>query len=168
MALDEAGWFERASIEIHASDASSAALEKGAKGLYRERSFRSLSTERRAKYFFQEGPSTWRVQPALHSRVQYSLANLMNAGEIAGLASAEVIFCRNVFIYFSETAISRVVRYFSKFMPTPAYLFVGSSESLMRITAHFALEDIDNAFVYLKQPSAAGIDGVELQSGGLT
>jgi chemotaxis protein methyltransferase CheR len=152
MVLDEGGWFQRGSIEIHASDASSDAIAKARNGIYRERSFRSLSAERRLKYFTEETSASWRVQSALQSRVQYSLANLMNPNEIAGLASADVIFCRNVFIYFSETAIARVVRNFSKFMPTPGHLFVGSSESLIRIAADFALQEVDNAFVYIKEP----------------
>jgi hypothetical protein len=37
-------------------------------------------------------------------------------------------------------------------MPSPGYLFVGSAESLISLTAHFSLEDIDDAFVYLKEP----------------
>ena len=156
MALEEAGWFGRGSIEIWASDASSAAIEKAQKGIYRERSFRSLSDERRAKYFSAESPTLWRVQPALQARVRYSLANLMNANEIASLATADVVFCRNVFIYFSETAIARAVRSFAKLMPAPGYLFVGSAESLMRVTASFTLEDVDDAFVYLKEPYEAG------------
>jgi chemotaxis protein methyltransferase CheR len=151
MALHEAGWFDRASIEIHGSDGSSAAIEKAIKGVYRERSFRNLSPERRARYFYPEGSATWRVRPELHSRVRYSVANLINEGDIASLAAADVIFCRNVFIYFSEIAITRTVRSFSRFMPSPGYLFVGVSESLMRLTRDFGLEEIDDAFVYLKE-----------------
>ena len=152
MALKEAGWFERASIEIQASDASSAAIEKARTGLYRERSFRSLSPERKSNYFRADGPHTWRVQPELQSRIRYSVANLMNANDIANLAAADVVFCRNVFIYFSDTAIARTVRSFARYMPVPGYLFVGSAESLVRATADYVLEDVDDAFVYVKEP----------------
>lgn len=152
MVLHEGGWFERASIEILASDASSAAIEKAKGGLYRERSFRSLSPTRRAEYFRAEEGKVWRVAPDLQSRVRYSVANLMNADEIASLAVSDVIFCRNVFIYFSEVAISRTVGSFARSMPAPGYLFVGSSESLIRATADFELEDVDDAFVYAKEP----------------
>ena len=75
----------------------------------------------------------------------------MNESEIAPLATADIIFCRNVFIYFSETAISRTVRTFSRFMPAGGLLFVGVSESLLRLTRDFVLEDVDNAFVYKKE-----------------
>ena len=49
MALQEAGWFDRVPIEINASDASSSAIEKARKGIYRERAFRNLAPERRSK-----------------------------------------------------------------------------------------------------------------------
>ena len=151
IALHEAGWFDRASIEIYGSDGSSAAIEKAIQGVYRERSFRSLSPERRSRYFSPDSSTTWRVRPDVHARVRYSLANLMNEADIASLAAADVIFCRNVFIYFSEIAITKTVRSFARFMFSPGYLFVGISESLLRLTRDFALEEVDDAFVYLKE-----------------
>jgi chemotaxis protein methyltransferase CheR len=156
MALQEAGCFERGSIEIRASDGSSAAIEKAVKGVYRDRAFRSLSDERRSKYFLQEGAASWRVKPDLQSRIRYSVANLMNPNEIASLAAADVIFCRNVFIYFSTAAITSTLRSFAKFMPVPGYLMVGSSESLMRLTTDFVLEDVEDALVYVKESYEQG------------
>ena len=49
--------------------------------------------------------------------IRYSVANLMNEGESRALAAADVVFCRNVFIYFSEIAITTTVRSFARFMP---------------------------------------------------
>lgn len=149
MALQESGWLDR--VTIDASDASSAAIEKARLGIYRERAFRNLSEHRRLKYFRQETTGAWRVHPDLQASIRYSLANLVNDDEIAGLASADVIFCRNVFIYFSDASIAKAVRSISKFMPVPGYLFVGASESLMRVTSDLSLEDVDDAFVYLKE-----------------
>lgn len=155
MALNEAGWFDRTVIEIYASDASSTAIEKARRGVYRERAFRNLSYELRAKYFTREGSSsTWRVKEDLHKRVGWSVANLMDEREVAQLASAHVIFCRNVFIYFSESAIAKTVRAFARHIRPPGHLFVGTSESLLRLTTDFNLEEINDAFVYVKRSSA--------------
>ncbi|HEX8688475.1 MAG TPA: CheR family methyltransferase, partial [Pyrinomonadaceae bacterium] len=55
MALDEAGWLGRVPVEIHATYASTAAVEKARRGLYRERAFRNLPAELRARYFTQDG-----------------------------------------------------------------------------------------------------------------
>ena len=65
MALNEAGWFDRAAIEIYASDASAAAIEKARRGVYRERSFRSLPPRLREKYFTEEQGGS-RIAPSLH------------------------------------------------------------------------------------------------------
>src|SRR5829696_2288436 len=82
MALDEAGWLGRAPIEIRASDASTAVVERARRGLYRERSFRNLPQELRARYFTQEGETkTWRVDAGLHAAVEWRVANLMREGE---------------------------------------------------------------------------------------
>ena len=150
MALNEAGWFERASIEILASDASTKAIERARQGVYRGRAFRNLPVPLRDRYFEQDGPA-WRIKSEIHSRVKWEIANLMDESDLAHMANADFIFCRNVFIYFSESAISRVVRSFGKFIRPPGYLFVGAAESLLRLTSDFTLAEIDDAFVYVRR-----------------
>jgi chemotaxis protein methyltransferase CheR len=150
MALNEAGWFERASIEIFASDASSNAIERAMRGVYKERAFRSLPAHLRASYF-EPDEAGWRARRDIHSRVNWAIANLIDEEQIRPLASADFIFCRNVFIYFSESAISRAVRSFARFIRSPGYLFVGAAESLIRLTTDFTLTEIDDSFVYVKR-----------------
>ena len=87
----------------------------------------------------------------IHSRVHWRIANVIDEQQIEPLATADFIFCRNVFIYFSESAISRVVRSFAKFIRSPGYLFVGAAESLIRLTTDFTLTEIGDAFVYVKR-----------------
>jgi chemotaxis protein methyltransferase CheR len=149
MALTEAGWLERVPIEIMASDISEPAVNKARQGVYRQYSLRNLSEELRAKYF-QPEQDKWRIKPELITKVKWHTANLISRTEIAPLASASVIFCRNVFIYFSEETIRKTVRMFFELMPARAYLFVGASESLLKITTDFDLQEIGNAFVYVK------------------
>ena len=150
IALNEAGWFEKVPIEIFASDASSNAIERAREGVYRDRAFRNLPAGLRDRYFEKEGPA-WRISNDIHRRVKWGLANLMEEDQIAPFASANFIFCRNVFIYFSENAIRRAVRSFAKFIKSPGYLFVGAAESLIRVTTDFNLTEIDDAFVYVKR-----------------
>lgn len=153
IALNEAGWFKRASIQILASDASTKAIERATRGVYRERAFRNLPAHLRDRYFERDG-SDWRVSSDIHSRIKWGIANLMEENQIAPLAAADFIFCRNVFIYFSESAIGRVVRSFSRHIRPPGYLFVGAAESLLRLTTDFTLTEIDDAFVYVKRERA--------------
>lgn len=150
IALQEAGWFERVQIEIWASDASQAAIEKARAGRYRERSFRNLPPALRAKYFQAEG-GIWQVAPELLARVKWTMANLVRRAEVLPLATAPVIFCRNVFIYFSDEMIRRTVKLFAEQMPKGGYLCVGTSESLLRLTTDFELREINGAFIYVKR-----------------
>jgi chemotaxis protein methyltransferase CheR len=147
IALAEGGWFDRADIEILASDASQAAITKAQRGIYAGRSFRSLPDSLKEKYF-SPAEKGWRVAPELHSKITWSVANILNASEINALVPASIIFCRNVFIYFSKEAIERTVNLFASRMRRPGYLFVGASESLLAVTDDFDLEEIDGCFVY--------------------
>lgn len=156
IALNEAGWFERASIEIVASDASSNAIARAQAGVYRERAFRNLSPQLRDRYFESDG-ADWRVKREIHSRIKWTIANLMDETQIAALVNADVIFCRNVFIYFSDSAIGRVVRSFARHMRPPGYLFIGAAESLLRLTTDFTLVEVDNAFAYVRRERAVGL-----------
>ena len=153
MALEEAGEFERRDIRIMASDASSALVQRAQRGLYGSRSFRHLDLTRKERYFKPEG-DLWRVDPRLQSRIQYTTANLLSSAEIAPLAHADVIYCRNVFIYFSDDAIRQVIAEFVQNMPAPGYVFLGSAESLVRLGTELSLEEMAKAFVYVKHQAA--------------
>lgn len=149
IALNEAGWFERASIEIVASDASSKAIDRARRGIYKQRAFRNLPAHLKDRYFTPVD-SDWKVRSDIHGRIKWRIANLMEEKEIAPFAAADFIFCRNVFIYFSESAIGRAVRSFAKYIRPPGYLFVGAAESLLRLTTDFNLTEVNDAFVYVK------------------
>jgi chemotaxis protein methyltransferase CheR len=150
MLLDEAGWFRRAPIEIHASDASPAAIERAQRGLYRGRAFRNLPPAARERYFTQEGED-WRIDGALHARIAWSVVNLMNPVDAAPHASAPIVICRNLFIYFSERSVRQAVALLTAHMPHPGYLAIGVAESLLRITNDFDLQDVGGAFLYVKR-----------------
>jgi chemotaxis protein methyltransferase CheR len=152
MALQEAGWLERAPVKIVGSDASPAAIKKAQSGFYRERSFRSLPKFLRDKYF-NPVAGGWQISPDLLSRVSFEHANLLNANDIAQRAACPFLFCRNVFLYFSPEAIALTVRRFAEKMERPGYLFVGASESLLRLNTDFELQSAGEAFVYQLKPA---------------
>jgi chemotaxis protein methyltransferase CheR len=150
MRLNEDGWFDRARIEIHASDLTTSALARARKGTYRERSFRALPVGLKEKYFESEGKE-WRIRSTIHERVKWHQVNLLEESDTAPLAVAPVIFCRNVFIYFSTSSIKKVVDLFASRMQVPAFLFAGASESLLKVTDDFELEEIGGCFAYVKR-----------------
>jgi chemotaxis protein methyltransferase CheR len=151
MVLEEAGLFARGVIEIHASDASPAAIARARAGRFRERAFRSLPLALRDKYFSRDGDA-WVVSPSLHRRVtSWTVVNVLSEADVAVEARAPIVFCRNLFIYFSQEVIARVVEQLARATPTPAYLCLGASESLLRLPTRFELEEVGGAFVYVKR-----------------
>jgi chemotaxis protein methyltransferase CheR len=155
IALNEAG-FGNHPIEIIGSDASEAALEKARAGIFRDRAFRSISPEIKAKYFSPRRQH-WSLSPDILRRVRFERSNLAAPTEIGELARAPVIFCRNVFIYFSAETIARVVRHFAERMPPGGHLCVGASESLLKLTNDFDLKEIGSAFIYVRKPELGEI-----------
>lgn len=149
MALEEARWFDRLPIEIYATDISSRAIAKAKKGLYREHSFRTLSPTLKKKYFIPEAQQ-WRINPDLHSRIRWKTANLLNSDEFVLFSNIPFIFCRNVFIYFSPESIQKTVMMFFDKMPENGYLFLGSSESILKLNTKFEICEVNKSFIYVK------------------
>jgi chemotaxis protein methyltransferase CheR len=148
IAIAEAGWSSHP-IEIIASDASAAALKRAKAGIYRERSFRCLPPALQLKYF-KPVPGGWQLNPEIISNIKYQQANLSESADVAALARVQVIFCRNVFIYFSPHAVRQTVANMAAKMPAGGHLFVGAAESLLRMTADFDLKEIGKAFAYVR------------------
>ncbi|HEY2382573.1 MAG TPA: protein-glutamate O-methyltransferase CheR [Terriglobia bacterium] len=149
MALSLTGWFDRLPIEIHASDASDIALQIARKGVYRERSFRALPAEYRSR-FFTPGDDGLKIKQCLHEKIQWHRVNLADRSSVERLAQVPVIFCRNVFIYFSESAILRTAKLFEQYMQRPGYLFLGAAESLLKFNVDFELQELGGAFAYVR------------------
>jgi chemotaxis protein methyltransferase CheR len=149
MALDQEQWFDRIPIEIYASDMSPAAICMAQRGVYRERALRNLPPDVRHRYFDRVSDG-WQIDPEIRDRIVWRRANLANRTDIESLARSRVIFCRNVFIYFSDAAIRKVATRYAEFMPQPGYLFLGAAESLLKFSTQFRLEEVGGAFVYVK------------------
>ncbi|MCX7875373.1 MAG: protein-glutamate O-methyltransferase CheR [Melioribacteraceae bacterium] len=149
MAINEAGYFDKYSIQILASDASTNVINRAKSGLYKDRSFRNIPEDIKNKYFtkidFQ-----WKIDTEIHNKVDWFIKNLKNQNEFSFLYSSDIILCRNVFIYFSDEAIKEIVNTFYDKMPQLAYLFVGISESLLKLKTRFELIEKNNTFLYIK------------------
>ncbi len=151
IALDHAGLLEAGRVEIHATDGSSSMVERAKQATYSARSFRQLPENLKAKYFEQSSADRWRPNGRLMGHISFGVANLARRSDIEPLARSDVIFCRNVFIYFADDAIRNVVRVFSERMPADGCLFLGASESLTRLGVDLELAEIGKAFAYVKE-----------------
>jgi chemotaxis protein methyltransferase CheR len=163
MALTEHGWFDRIQIELLASDANFVAIEAAQRGVYGDGKIEDLSLDWSSKYFvpINEG---WKVKPELHQRVQWSVTNIVSESQTKELATSDIIFCCNVFIYFSAARICQTLRWFGKCMPAGGYLFSDQGdyfESLLSGVGLFERQEFDGHSIWMKRNdlSAQSITG---------
>jgi chemotaxis protein methyltransferase CheR len=148
--LQEAGWYEHAAFEIFASDINQQVLGKARKGQYRENAFRATTPALREKYFVRENDSSWRIRDEVRNRVSFGRLNLYDESRVSLLGHLDVVFCRNVIIYFDDASKKVVVNNFYNRLVDGGYLLLGHSESLISLSTQFKLRHLKNDMVYQK------------------
>jgi chemotaxis protein methyltransferase CheR len=150
MLLDDKGYYSRGSFEIFASDINQQVLAKARRGRYRENSFRATTPVIRDRYFSKDPDGSWRISDAIRNRVSFGRLNLYDQSRVALLGLVDVIFCRNVIIYFDESAKRSVISSFHNRLGEGGYLLLGHSESLMSLSTQFKLRHLEHDMVYQK------------------
>jgi chemotaxis protein methyltransferase CheR len=150
MLLSEAGYYDRAVFEIFASDINQQVLAKARRGHYRESAFRATDATLREKYFTRIDDGSWRIHDDIRNRVSFGRLNLYDEGRVSLLGNLDVIFCRNVIIYFDDQSKRVVVSNFYKRLLDSGYLLLGHSESLISLSTQFKLRHLKNDMVYQK------------------
>ncbi len=143
-------------IEIIGTDISQRVLQQARKGLYRQSSFRMTEDYFIKKYFVQQ-EGGYSISDQVRRLVTISHLNLLDQSKISMLGTFDIIFCRNVIIYFDHVAKKKVVESFHSSLRDGGYLLLGHSESLMSITNLFTLRHFKNDMVYQK-PELNGSD----------
>src|SRR5581483_8441729 len=150
MLLEEAGWYSKAAFEIFASDINQQVLQKARRGQYRESAFRSTEATLRDKYFVREADGSWKVKDEVRNRVSFGRLNLYDEARVSLLGHLDIIFCRNVIIYFDDASKRVVVTNFYNRLVDGGYLLLGHSESLISLSTQFKLRHLKNDMVYQK------------------
>jgi chemotaxis protein methyltransferase CheR len=155
LVYDSGQFFWNWDVQVIGLDVDPQALEKARRGLYFHNSFRSLSPAQLDRHFVRQGAGA-SVKDAVRRMVTLRHGNLVEPASFDGLAPLDVIFCRNVLIYFSDAMILKVARTFHDLLTPGGYLFLGHAESLSRITDLFTAVRFQGAMVYQKPLGAAG------------
>src|SRR5262245_39274753 len=147
MAGQVAGW----RIEILAIDLSTEVLEKARAGIYSQFEVqRGLPIQLLVKYFSQVGEN-WQIAPELRAMVQYKPLNLLH--NFTHLGQFDIIFCRNVLIYFDQDTKIDVFDRLAKVVAPDGFLVLGAAETVVGLTDSFK-PLTDQRGVYA--PNAAG------------
>lgn len=127
--------------QIHATDIDTQVLEKALAGVYRQEELRTLSPQQLQRYFLRgTGPHEGmvRARPELANMVTFAQLNLL-ANDWALPGQFDVIFCRNVMIYFDKETQEKILRRFVPLLKPGGLLFAGHSENFSQISKEFYL-----------------------------
>lgn len=118
-------------FRILATDISTRVVAMAKKGVYNAQQLAGISAERRARWFSPTPDGSAIVRPELRAAISFAHLNLMAPWPMAG--PFNVIFCRNVMIYFNKPTVTTLVRRFHDLLSPGGHLFIGHSESLTAI-----------------------------------
>jgi chemotaxis protein methyltransferase CheR len=137
-------------VQILGTDVSQRALTMGQRGEYGRRTMLNVPPEVIHRHFDQIG-ERYRVKDQIKRMVEFGYHNLIKEPYPLSMVGAwDVIFCRNVTIYFKLESTRRVVSNFFQSLTDGGYLFIGHSETLQLVSDEFKAVEMDGVFLYKK------------------
>ena len=122
-------------MEILATDISNEVLEKAKAGIYSQFEVqRGLPIQQLVKFFSQVGEA-WQIAPEIRAMVQFRPLNLLN--DFSSLGTFDLVFCRNVLIYFDQDTKIGVLNRLARQMPSDGFLVLGAAETVVGLTDAF-------------------------------
>lgn len=107
---------------------------------------RGLSSERLQRYFDSPTPGRWVVKPAIRSRVEFRVQNLLDSYAVLG--KFDIVFCRNVLIYFSAEVKKDILKRIHATLKPGGYLFLGASEALNGLPELYQMVQCSPGIIY--------------------
>lgn len=141
-------------IEIFGTDISQKVLTQARRAVYGKSSFRATDDEQIKRFFVQQEDG-FKVCDKIREMVTFSHLNLLEGNRIGMMGTMDLIFCRNVIIYFDLPVKKQVVESFYKSLAKGGFLLLGHSESLMNVTTLFKLRHFKNDMIY-QRPEVDG------------
>ena len=135
-------------IENVASDIATRALEAAAEGVYGAHALMRLSRDVIDRYFEHLDDGQVRIDPGLRESVQFTRANLIDARDMALYRNFDIVFCRNVLIYFDDASRRIAAENLYDCLNPGGYICLGHSETMSRISPLFDVCRFPEAIVY--------------------
>jgi chemotaxis protein methyltransferase CheR len=140
-------------IEIVGSDIDTRALKAAAEGIYGDRALMRLSPDLIGRYFRALADGSHQIDEGLRNSIEFTRANLIDSREMALYRDFDLIFCRNVLIYFDDASRRQAAENLYDCMRPGGYICLGHSESMSRISPLFRVARFPDAIVY-QRPEA--------------
>jgi chemotaxis protein methyltransferase CheR len=139
------------SWEIDACDLNPERIGRAREAIYDETSLRACDAETRRRYFTVEG-DRFRLKDRYRAGLRFFQSNLL-APSFTLERPYDVILCRNLLIYFCDSAFESLIGLFARALAPGGYLFLGHSESLFDRASEFVPVVVGGSVVYRKPPS---------------
>ena len=137
-------------VEIVGTDISTTVIARAREGIYRDRALRLIPPDLLARYFFPLGEGAFRVRDEARARVDFRVHNLFTDPPPGDRIN--IIFCRNVMIYFDKLTQAKLVDgVFARAIHPDGYLFIGHSESISGFTRCFTYASALKAPIYRRK-----------------
>ncbi len=137
-------------VEIVASDIDTNVLRTAQMGLYDARSLHRLPRDVASRYFQPAGSDRFRLIDAICQSVSFTQVNASDAVAMRAYSDFDVIFCRNMLIYFDDTSRRQAMQSFYDSLKPGGFICLGHSESMSRISSLFEVRTFPQAIVYQK------------------
>lgn len=147
--LEEGRIVEERDIEVVGIDIDSTVIEKAKKGKYTERSVHAIPKGVLAKWFKQR-PLGYELIDDLIGTVDFKVANVFDRTQMRQLGKFDIIFSRNMLIYFDDASRKEVAMTFYDMLNPEGYVLLGHAEYMSRITSVFKAKKIDTTLIYQK------------------
>ena len=141
-------------IEIVGADVDTAALGLAKEGWYEPRSLSRLPAELVDAYFEPASGDRRRIIRDLRESVSFTSANLIETASMRALGGFDLVFCRNVLIYFDDAARRTAAEHLYDALVPGGFLLLGHSESMSQIDDRFSLRRFEDAVVYQRSATS--------------
>lgn len=137
-------------IQVVGTDINQRVLDMSRKGIYSGRSLKDVPPAFLVKYFSRNGDA-YEVKPAIRDMVEFWTLNLNDKSKLRLMYNFDIIFCRNVIIYFSKDIVKQIISSFYDSLRKGGFVFLGSAESMHMFSGAYKLVKFREVFGYMKE-----------------
>ena len=135
-------------LRVDAFDIDDDRLDIAKRADCRPRSLRDMSQDQIDRYLDETGEDRFTVKPEYRVGVNFSYGNIVEVSTFRNPLPYDVVFCRNVLIYFSDATLRRAIDNFAQVLRPGGLLFLGHSETIIGLTARFETVRVNNVIAY--------------------
>ena len=147
--VEEGKVVEERDIEVVGIDIDSTVIQKAEAANYSERSVHAIPKNILSKWF-KKKPTGYTLGDDLHGAVDFQVANVFDKAQMRKLGKFDVIFSRNMLIYFDDASRKEVAMTFYDMLNPGGYVLLGHAEYMSRIVSVFKAKKIDSTLIYQK------------------